>query len=194
VADRATEFWVTFADTFGAPAVEAKYGESPPAIWRASILKLNDFEFARGCRRMLRFRKGVPSLPEFLNLCREVGGEDESGAIAPAFRLTAPSDTDDGRFDQWARIANQKLLRHVMTRTAEEPLRYCPRLANGRPDAAETERLIRPLLEHAHAWASEMRELAASGDLPANGDDARWIDRMKRAEIWINELRSARAA
>jgi hypothetical protein len=192
VADRASEFWIVFCDTFGAPGVEAKYGSTPPAVWRASIGKLNDFEFARGCRRMLRFRKGVPSLPEFLNLCREVGGEDDQ-PVPTAFRLTAPSETAGG-FDRWARIANQKLLRHVMTRSAEEPLRYCPRLANGRPDPAETQRLIRPLLEHMQAWAAEMRELDANGDLPQNGDDARWIDRMKRAEIWINELRAKRAA
>lgn len=178
MADRVAEFWLTFADVFGAPAVESKYGEKCPAVWRASILSLNDFEFARGCRRLLRFRKGVPSLPEFLNLCREVGSDEDPNTRPPSFRLAPPADHE---FDAWDQRANLKLLRHI---TQPERL--------GRYGGSDAE-LLRPLLDHKRQWALEMREAAADHSLPQNGDDSWWNDRMERAEREVDEIRIRRS-
>lgn len=186
MADRGDELWTVLAEMFGATALEAKYGVKIPRTWRSAISQLNDFEFARGCRRLLRFRRGVPSLPEFLNLCREVGAEDDPNTIPPAFRLTPPTDDAKG-FDRWAIVANRKLLRHICTQ-AERKIFYTDR------DPQRALELLQPLLEHKRQWAQEMREAEAARELPANGDDAAWTDRMARAEVWVNEIRVAHAA
>ncbi|MEP7314256.1 MAG: hypothetical protein ABI859_16855 [Pseudomonadota bacterium] len=118
----------------------------------------------------------TPELPpgRFWSVARELKAK-RTAAPAPLQLTPSPDHT----FDAWDRIANQKLMRHVLQTT---------RMSRYRGDRE----LLAPLLEHKGIWAQEMREAAADGTLPADGDDSWWDDRMRRAEATIDIILARR--
>lgn len=109
-ANAAGELWVRFAGMFGAETLSRKYGDRPPEEWVKVIGKLRRPEFERGLRRMLHSGKPhIPTLPEFLRLCREVGGDDFD-APKP-LRLEAPLQPPP---DKIAKEAGKNLLGEIL--------------------------------------------------------------------------------
>jgi hypothetical protein len=107
----AGELWVRFAGMFGAETLSRKYGDRPPEEWVKVVGKLRRPEFERGLRRMLHSGKPhIPTLPEFLRLCREVGGDDSGGNPEP-LKLSAPLQPPP---DKIVREASKNLLREIL--------------------------------------------------------------------------------
>jgi hypothetical protein len=106
----AGELWLRFAGMFGAEALSRKYGDRPPEEWVKVVGKLRRPEFERGLRRMLHSGKPhIPTLPEFLRLCREVGGDDPD-APQP-LKLTAPLQPPP---DKILKEGGKNLLREIL--------------------------------------------------------------------------------
>lgn len=83
-SSRCSDLWQRLIGLFGADAVRRKFGDSPPPEWVSVIASLDDFQLQRGMRRLVYSGKAhVPTLPEFVKLCRTVGIEDE-GPSEPA--------------------------------------------------------------------------------------------------------------
>lgn len=162
------ELWSVLCGCFGSDAMARKFGKTPPPEWRDLIGGLKPYELSRGVRRLgYSGKRDVPSLPEFLKLCRAVSDEAD-GPISQPLALEAP---EGHGFDRWEQFGNLKLLRHV---TQGIPL-------GRRYDRDATMVLV----EQKRLWAQEMREAAAENALPADGDDTWWADRMRRAEEQI---------
>lgn len=75
-SSRADQVWLHIGQMFGADSLARKFGETPPDDWRKMIDRLNEHELSRGLRRLVGSGRGhVPTLPEFLRMAREVGGD-----------------------------------------------------------------------------------------------------------------------
>jgi hypothetical protein len=75
-SSRADSVWRHIGQMFGADSLERKFGATPPDDWRKMIDRLQEHELSRGLRRLAGSGRGhVPTLPEFLRMCREVGGD-----------------------------------------------------------------------------------------------------------------------
>lgn len=139
---RATEIWKRFVGMFGGDAVERKFGKAPPPEWEAVVSMLKDFEIDRGMRRLVYSGKGhVPTLPEFVKLCRTIGNDDFDEGPP---KLAALPNPDDAKYDQWDIAANRHLFNFVMLQGSKR--RYF--------DATQT----RILVGFKNAWARDMRE------------------------------------
>lgn len=110
--DRTTSLWRRFGGLFGADAVERKFGGTPPVEWIEMVGRMNDFELQRGMRRLVASGKAhVPTLPEFVKLCRSVGDDAEfGGPKANTPLLAGPPDVTD----VWGAAANTHLLAYVL--------------------------------------------------------------------------------
>ncbi len=200
----AGELWNRFAGLFGGDAIERKFGAKPPVEWEVMVGRLKPFELERGMRRLVYSGKSyVPSLPEFVKLCRTVGGTDDvdDGPKPPA--LPAPEQFTG---DDWDAIASQHLLAYTMRVLREQPRKYGrsasylvmrsmgPKDIKANPNADASPEWIRArdiLVAFKSAWARDMRE----GNLnPETGEivapsleeqKAAWEDCMQRAEAEI---------
>jgi hypothetical protein len=176
MSDRTGALWRRLADMFGAERLRKAFGATPPPTWEQALARLKDFELERGMRRLVYGGKGhIPSLPEFLRMCREVGGEQWADAdeprLPPAQRLEAPS------VPRWTEQANLHLLGYITRRTPER---------NRLP--------AEPLVEAKNAWAEDMREAEARGDLPQDNGKAWWAETMRNAEAVVDRIVADRAA
>lgn len=150
MVNHADEVWKLFAEMYGATALRNKYGETPPNSWKSAINGLNEYALRRGMKRALHFTRGVPSLPEFLRMCNEVGGEHDEGSqpMAPSRQI------EHAPLPRWELQANQHLLAHLM------------RLALEHKSIREQD------MPHYHtarlAWASDMRDAEATNEIPAD--------------------------
>lgn len=180
MVDRADSLWRRFAGMFGAEALARKYGDSPPPEWRVSLDRLKDFELERGMRRLVYSGKPhIPSLPEFLRLCREVGGDDHASADArqmPPSRQLAQQPVP-----RWSEQANIHLLGHI-SRQARKRVYYA------------TQELIQPLIEAKNAWAEDMREAETEGRLPADNGREWWDYAIGNAERAVELVRAQQRA
>ena len=163
---RTADIWTRFVGMFGGEAVARKFGDAPPAEWVGMVGQLNDYQLERGMRRLVYSgRANVPSLPEFLKLCRTIGNDEEFGET-PAL----PPPQDDGyRGDQWDIAANTHLLAYVVRQIAEGDKRY------GLEDVAR-------LVDAKRLWSADMRDLARNGEVPVSMQREVWADYIKRAE------------
>lgn len=171
MTDRADALWRRLAGMFGAETLARKFGESPPEEWRLSLSRLTDFELQRGLRRLNDSGKGhVPTLPEFLRMCREVGG-DYADPVPPSRQISQQP------MARWEAEGGLHLLGYILRQSRHKVFF----------DPDQTARLV----EAKKYWAQNMRELEEEGNLPTDGGKALWAEYMAGAEAAIRATRAA---
>jgi hypothetical protein len=168
MADRITSLWKRLAEMYGAKALETKFGATPPDTWRVAIDRLKDFELERGMRRLVYGGKAhIPSLPEFLRMAREVGGDDH----AAADHRPAPQSHQITQqpHPQWLEQANRRLLAYFAKKAARRVYFLTPES-------------VQPFINAKNYWAQDMREATATGSMPVDNGKAWWNDYFAAAE------------
>jgi hypothetical protein len=190
----ATEVWRRFAGMFGADAVARKYGNAIPDEWHAMLARLNEHQIGRGVRMLAYSGKGhVPSLPEFVKLCRDAEHDRE---VSDKVALPNP---DNWQGDSWDIESSHHLLGHI-TRQSKAGVHYCSdtmrfgHLKAELPDQ-ETKDLTAPLVTFKHAWARDCREHIdeKTGEIgkPDEATKKRWwVECMRLADEQVNEVRA----
>jgi hypothetical protein len=131
---------------YGADALIRKYGDRPPEEWSRVVNAMRRPEFERGLRRLLHSGKAmIPTLPEFLRLAREVGGENDP---AQPLLLTPPLQPPP---DQLVVDSNRRLL-DVIFRSA---YRWGPRRGDR---AGRHEEDVAVLNRWRREWVRMMRD------------------------------------
>jgi hypothetical protein len=188
---RAASVWVRFAEVFGAESLTRKFGKVPPPIWVSELDRLKDFEVDRGMRRITRYGKAyVPTLPEFLKLCREVANDEFSEEQRPtALRIEGPQP------DHWDRLGQQHLLAYILRSVHAGSHCSCEETRAGRDlktqaPTAKSRALTMPLVRAKNYWVTVMRELEQDGSVPADHGRAAWDEVMANAEREIAEIRA----
>jgi hypothetical protein len=75
MASKTEALWKRMAEMFGAETLARKYGDTAPETWITAVERLNQFELERGMRRLVYGGKTyIPTLPEFLRMCRRDRG------------------------------------------------------------------------------------------------------------------------
>lgn len=167
------------AEMYGAKALEAKFGATPPDTWRIAIDRLKDFELERGIRRMVYGGKPhLPSLPEFMRMCREVGGDDFASADHKP--LPPSRQIEQQPMARWEREASEHLLGYI-TRKARERVYFTD------------PQVVQKLVDAKRYWAEDMRERDGSGDRPADGGKQIWLEYIGAAEEAIAMMHRAAA-
>lgn len=95
------------------------FGESVPEPWKSAINSLNDHQVQRGLRRLTATGSAsVPTLPQFVKACRQVGDDEGEARQAPTY-LPGPV------YDAFHRFGQRALFRFLKTKGAasEECLR-----------------------------------------------------------------------
>jgi hypothetical protein len=110
-------------------------------------------------------RAHVPSLPEFVRLCRTVGNDEEFGGDPPK-ALPAP---DEFQGDGWDLSANRHLLGHLVRSIAIDRRKY-------------TREEVGRLVDAKKAWAADMRDLSRNGEVPIEMQRTVWTDYIGRAQ------------
>lgn len=110
----------------------------------------------------------VPSLPEFVKLCRTVGNDDSMGDEPPTQQLISPPEDAPGtQFDNWGCAANRHLLAYIL------------RAVKDRRAVVGTNVLVR----FKNLWADQMRLSAdPKGEVPIDEQQDVWAECMRRAE------------
>lgn len=189
---RANEVWTRFVGMFGGPAVERKFGPSPPPEWIALLGRLNDFQIDRGIRRLAyNGAKDVPSLPQFTSLCRAVGS-DEYDEGPQRIALPAP---DTRKFDGCEIQSNFRFLNYVKARFQDEPRAW------GAPNSIQQAEATQIAVRYKNAWAQDMREFKSTDSQTGKlvpytlaEQDLHWNECMRRAESDIAAYMQAAAA
>jgi hypothetical protein len=164
----ATEVWRRFAGMFGADAVARKYGNEIPPEWHAMLAKLNEHQVARGVRMLAYSGKPhVPSLPEFVKLCRDAEHDREGSD-----RLSLPP-RNNYPGDGWDVEANNHFFAYVLRR-----------LRDRKPIQPQE---LPAFLKMKAAWARDCREFVdeATGEVgrpPIAEQQSWWADVMSTAE------------
>jgi hypothetical protein len=173
--DRTFSLWRRFGGLFGGDAVERKFGPNPPVEWVEMVGRMNDFELQRGLRRLVASGKAhVPTLPEFVKLCRAVGDDAEFGGSKATNALPAPPPAIT---DVWGSAANTHLLGYVLGHAKDFRGPDCGR---------RTEILVRWKNE----WARLMRDSDESErEVPAQ--KSLWAACMNQAETEIAQEAAA---
>lgn len=174
--DRAKQVWVRLLGLYG-DSLLRKFGDEPPPEWAASIGELNDYQLARGMRRLKYSGKPhAPSLPEFLKLCRTIGHADDIPDEQP--RQNLPQLAHDGLdFDKWDTAGNFRLLSYVLRCGTQH--RYF--------DPPQT----RVLVALKNRWADLMRDSAVDDDVPKEDQQATWDQCIRMAEEEITRESAA---
>ena len=111
--DRVSTTWTSLAEMFGSRFTR-EYGDSAPETWRRTIESLNDFELARGLRRLLQQGSGSPpTLPQFVKACRAADPDD---VVRPAATFLPPPV-----MDSIAAFGNRVLLGYLMDPRRKNP-------------------------------------------------------------------------
>lgn len=180
----ATEVWGRFSGMFGADAVERKYGRTIPAEWTAMLTRLNGYQIDRGLRQLAYSGKPhVPSLPEFVKLCRDAEHDIRPPVAHPA--IAAPE------WDRWLLAGNRRLTRYITTKIPQDPRRY------GRGASAEGMRVmttpnadaspefvsaINTLVAMKNRWVEVMQASASDEGVPPDEQNECWAACMREAE------------
>lgn len=180
MASKTQQLWSRLAGLFGADALSRKFGDSPPEEWIAVVERMNDYQLARGMRRLIHGgRDGVPTLPAFVKLCEDPGGVGEFNE-GPRPSVVQIEDTRE--WDIWLTQGNRHLLNYIREFTPRHPRRYA--------GAKETEVLV----SHKNAWVRDMQDAAGDEGVPIDAGKAWWQDSMRKAEIGIDAITQAEAA
>lgn len=196
--DRATAIWDRLLGCFG-DSLLRKFGKTPPPEWVGAIGMLNDFQLERGLRRLVFSGKTqAPALPEFVRLCRAVGGDDfDEGK--PTLPRLAREDSFKG--DAWDEAANRFLLGHFVTQIAKKTRVF------GKPASYELLRAsdadlrqlgidrhyldagpdlvanTKKFVDAKNKWTADMRDLAVNGEVPVETQKAVWHDYISRVQL-----------
>lgn len=193
--DRAPEVWRRLIGLFGGDSVRRKYGDTPPGEWVSVIAKLNDYDLERGMRRLVHSGCGhIPSLPEFVKLCRAIGAHDEINEGPQLPRLSAP---EDHGFDAWAMTANRHLLAYVLKHTARHTRRYAPDYTASHgivTPGPETRERTAVLVKWKNEWAARMRSVADEHGVDTEDQRDLWANCMTLAEAELDALTARLAA
>lgn len=181
----AAEVWRRLAGMFGADAVERKFGRQIPVEWLAMCGKLPEHQIQRGIRQLAYSGKAhVPSLPEFVKLCRDAEHD---------FRPPVPHDALAGpEMDGWEMLGNRRLLRYITRKVSEAPNRYgqyASRAAlqnqSSGPNAdasPEFVRNVQTLVAMKNRWTELMIESKTEDGVPIKDQDECWGACMREAE------------
>lgn len=188
----ATEVWRRFAGMFGRDAVARKFGETIPDEWHAMLSKLNEYQVQRGIRMLAYSGKAhVPSLPEFVKLCRDAEHDRE---ITDQPALPNP---DRWQGDEWLAAANRHLLGYITRVVSADPkifgrgpsymaMKDPKRMHDKILDASpEHVRNVNTLVKFKNLWAEQMRLSANADGVPIAEQQEVWRECMKRAEAEI---------
>lgn len=171
-----------------------KFDAAPPPEWIEAVGMLKDSEITRGLRRIMfgAGAKGVPSLPEFVRICRLIG--DDAPDEGPSQLVALPS-VDAGKYDYWDAKANSRFLRYVGHRLIDHPRAW------GKGGSRQQADATRIAVGYKKAWAQDMRDAdqvdAGSGEIVRLAEaeqDRLWADCMKRAEADIAMFLMEKAA
>jgi hypothetical protein len=171
MSDRATALWRRFAGIFGHETLARKYGDTPPEEWSISIDRLAHHELERGMKRLMRSGKvTVPSLPEFLRMCREVGSDQypDENRVPLANRL-------ERQQPRWDREGCIHLLNYIRTQAGA-------RVYYLGHDSTQ------PLVDAKNNWAQDMRDAEQAGALPADNGKQWWAEYIEVAEQRIRGI------
>lgn len=160
---------------FGADALERKFGREIPTEWRGIVERMPIPELERGMRRLVYSGKAhVPTLPEFVKLCKAVGDDAEYGGPKGTAALPPPAQTVT---DAWGAVANRHLLAYVLKHHAQfrGGMRY-----GGHPLPWLTTR-TQILVRWKNEWARLMRE-ADDADREPQAQKTLWQACMAQAE------------
>lgn len=178
------ELWQRLGGLFGADALERKFGRSIPREWSGIVDRMPHGELERGMRRLVYSGKPhVPTLPEFVKLCRTVGDDAEFGGPKASTPLLAgPPDVTDA----WGAVANRHLLAYVLKHHAQfrGGMRY-----GGHPLPWLTTR-TQILVRWKNEWARLMRE-ADDADREPQAQRNLWAACMSQAEEEIERTPAA---
>lgn len=172
--------WRRLTGMFGGDALVRKFGEVPTPEWVAMIGRLQQHEVERGLRRLAYSgAMGVPSLPQFIRLCREVATDLDRDLppIQPRGALPPPPPAK-----RWESIAGVHLLAYLWGRSAAR------NALTGRPE------VMAILVEAKNLWAEQMREWDAHGQRPRDNGRELWREMMMGAEISIDLMAPQGAA
>jgi hypothetical protein len=177
----AAEVWRRFTGMFGADAVERKFGREIPAEWTAMCARLNEFQVQRGIRQLAYSGKShVPSLPEFVKLCRDAEHDFKPPAVHPSL-----AHDGDPSMDAWGMLANRRLLKHITTVIPKNPVRY------GKRDTPEFVRNVNILVAFKNRWADLMRTAATADGVPIADQEASWNECVRMAEAEMTRAEAA---
>lgn len=168
-SSRTAELWQRMGGLFGADALERKFGREIPTEWRGIVERMPIPELERGMRRLVYSGKAhVPTLPEFVKLCKAVGDDQEFGGPKQSGPLLEgpPPVTDN-----WGAAANTHLLAEVY----KNPRRFAT------PDC---DRITMILVRWKNEWARLMRD-ASDEDREPSAQKALWRACMTQAEAEI---------
>lgn len=167
----ATEVWRRFTGMFGADALERKFGPSIPDEWTAMLSKLNGYQVQRGVRQLAYSGKAhVPSLPEFVKLCRDAEHDPKPVPAHPAL-------TEDAQWDRWALAGNRRLMGEITRRIAPpDPRRY------GHRSQLSFAENINTLVAMKNRWVELMQAAATDDGVPPDEQNQCWNECMKQAE------------
>lgn len=185
--DRTAEIWRRLVGLFGGDSVRRKYGDTPPDEWAAMIPRMSDYDLERGLRRLVHSGRGhVPSLPEFVRLCKAVGQHDDMPDAPRALALPPPVEADD----VWLIAANRHLLGYVLNHTARRTRRFAPDWSCGTPIHPGPKAIARTaiLVRWARQWADQMRAAATPQGVDVADQKDVWANCMRRAESEIDAL------
>jgi hypothetical protein len=179
---RATAVWDKLLGFYG-DSLLRRFGAEPPAEWAEAIGMLADAQVTRGIRRLMfgAGAKGVPSLPEFMRVCRVLGDDAPDEGPRPIALPALPT----GNFDGWAMTANNRFMKYVMHRIQENTRAWG---SGGSTQQAENTRIA---VAYKNAWAQDMREACtvdSNGEIlmpPQEEQDRQWVACMARAEADI---------
>lgn len=197
---RAAEVFRRLIGMFGRDSVARKYGEGIPDEWHAMMLRLNEHQVQRGVRMLAYSGKShVPSLPEFVKLCRDAE-HDRELSDRPALPNPAAAVGDN-----WTHSANLHLLGYITREVSAKPQRY----GHGPSYEAMTDRArvndkildaspefvacVQVLVSYKNGWAQDMRDESAEASPTIERQQAYWAECMARAEAQITQLRESYA-
>jgi hypothetical protein len=167
---QATEVWRRFAGMFGADSLERKFGDTIPDEWVAMISKLNGYQVQRGIRQLAYSGKAhVPSLPEFVKLCRDAEHDPKPTPVHPAL-------THDAEPNIWVVAGNKRLLGHITRRIPESLHCY------GHRSHLSFAENINTLVAMKNRWVELMQAAATDDGVPPDEQNQCWNECMKQAE------------
>lgn len=172
------EVWRRFAGMFGADSVARKFGAEIPQEWNAMLQRLNDHEIQRGIRQLAYGGKAhVPSLPEFVKLCRDAEHDMVASPVHPA--IAAPE------WDRWLIAGNRRLLRYITGRIPKDPKAYGDR---HEPSFAAS---VSALVAMKNRWVELMQASATEDGVPPDEQKQCWQECMRQAEEIISAEHAA---
>lgn len=167
--------WRHMAQMFGVDVLARKFGDTPPDDWRHFVNRLSEHELTRGMRRLASSGKQFPpTLPEFLKMAHEVGGDWAGDDRYNPNQIASQTNNIDG----WGAMANRHLLAHIM-RCAKTKEYF-------------DEQTTQPLVDAKNLWAEEMREAERSKILPNDHGRKLWKECLDKANLAIEYIKKAR--